>query len=498
MKKIVIFIFVLFFPFFVFTQENSSDLEDDLFGGDEDTLISAEEASSENKSGLKFKADLEKATLSLESKKMRIGGSLSSSMGINYAWADPYSKKDDYLKSFKDGKGTFNTTLNGSLFFDARPNDDLKLYGKFLFGFPFEKNILGNGVAVLPPISIPLPSPPFPPNTIYKPFPNGLSLPTFVESSGVPNIKIQELYTDFSAKNIAFFRFGKHAVKWGTGYFYSPADVINISRIDPQDPTADREGGISLRTHIIIPKTQHNIWLYLLPPGQGDGYDPKYTAGAAKGEFVVGNWELGFGGWYKYEKAPRLITTVSGSIAGKVAVFGEGVFAWGSDYTYYKADMSPYTDKNKPFFQATLGGSYSNADTNTTIALQYFYNGFGYSNTDASTSILEKAEDPVSLSDASFRKKLQNVLAMGNRGQHYIALNISQNKLGTDKLSLNLFQQFAISELEGFSKLTLNWKIYKFASMSTGPSFSYPLSSSSKTKGEVRYSLSFRLGGGTF
>ena len=482
MKKIAIFIFVLFIPFFVFAQENSSDLENDLFGGDEDTLISAEEARSDSKSNLKFKADLEKASLSLESKKLRIGGSLSSSMGINYAWVDPYSKKDDYLKSFKDGKGTFNTTLNGSLFFDARPNEDLKLYGKFLFGFPFEKSLSGA-------LTVPK-------NSFGPLQPNDIILPIGV--NGAANIKIQELYTDFSAKNIAFFRFGKHAVKWGTGYFYSPADVINISRIDPQDPTADREGGISLRTHIIIPKTQHNIWLYLLPPGQGEDFDPKYTAGAAKGEFVVGNWELGFGGWYKYEKAPRLITTVSGSIAGKVAVFGEGVFAWGSDYTYYKADMSPYTEKNKPFFQATLGGSYSNADTNTTIALQYFYNGFGYSNTDVSTSILEKAEDPVSLSDASFRKKLQNVLAMGNRGQHYIALNISQNKLGTDKLSLNLFQQFAISELEGFSKLTLNWKIYKFASMSTGPSFSYPLSPSSKTKGQIGYSLSFRLGGGTF
>lgn len=482
MKKIAIFIFVLFIPFFVFAQENSSDLENDLFGGDEDTLISAEEARSDSKSNLKFKADLEKASLSLESKKLRIGGSLSSSMGINYAWVDPYSKKDDYLKSFKDGKGTFNTTLNGSLFFDARPNEDLKLYGKFLFGFPFEKSLSGA-------LTVPK-------NSFGPLQPNDIILPIGV--NGAANIKIQELYTDFSAKNIAFFRFGKHAVKWGTGYFYSPADVINISRIDPQDPTADREGGISLRTHIIIPKTQHNIWLYLLPPGQGEDFDPKYTAGAAKGEFVIGNWELGFGGWYKYEKAPRLITTVSGSIAGKVAVFGEGVFAWGSDYTYYKADMSSYTEKNKPFFQATLGGSYSNADTNTTIALQYFYNGFGYSNTDVSTSILEKAEDPVSLSDASFRKKLQNVLAMGNRGQHYIALNISQNKLGTDKLSLNLFQQFAISELEGFSKLTLNWKIYKFASMSTGPSFSYPLSPSSKTKGQIGYSLSFRLGGGTF
>lgn len=469
MKKIVIFIFVLFIPFFVFAQENSSDLEDDLFGGDEETLISAEEAGSDSKSNLKFKADLEKATLSLESKKMRIGGSLSSSMGINYSWGDPYSKKDDYLKSFKDGKGTFNTTLNGSLFFDARPSDDLKLYGKFLFGFPFEKSLSG---------ALAVPKNELPP-ALQGLFPNGITAPVSV--NGAANIKIQELYTDFSAKNIAFFRFGKHAVKWGTGYFYSPADVINISRIDPQDPTADREGGISLRTHIIIPKTQHNIWLYLLPPGKGDGkdgYDPKYTAGAAKGEFVVGNWELGFGGWYKYEKAPRLITTVSGSIAGKVAVFGEGVFAWGSDYTYYKADMSSYTEKNKPFFQATLGGSYSNADTNTTIALQYFYNGFGYKKAETDRTFIEM-------------KYLQ-------MGQHYIALNISQNKLGTDKLSLNFFQQFAISELEGLSTLSLNWKIYKFASMSTGPSFSYPLSPNSKTKGKIGYSLSFRLGGGTF
>ncbi|UTC78201.1 hypothetical protein E4O04_09385 [Treponema sp. OMZ 799] len=485
MKKLAIFIFA-FLPFFVFSQESSSNLEDELFGGEEDTIISAEEARSDSKSNLKFKADLEKASLTLEAKKLRIGGSLGSSMGINYAWEDPYSKKDDYMKSFKDGKGTFNTNLNGSLFFDARPVEDLKLYGKFIFGFPFEKSLSGQGAAFVPKSIVP---------------PNGIELPAFVEVNGVPNIKIQELYTDFSAKDIAFFRFGKHAVKWGTGYFYSPADVINISRIDPEDPTADREGGLSLRTHIIIPKTQHNIWLYLLPPGKEDGkngFDPKYTAGAAKGEFVIGNWELGLGGWYKYEKAPRLVTTLSGSIAGKVAVFGEGVFAWGSDYTYYETDMTPAPEKSKPFFQATLGGSYSNDDTHTSIALQYFYNGFGYRNTDAAVNILDQAKNPALLFNAAFREKVQNVLAMGNIGQHYIAFTINQNKLGTDKLSLNLFQQFAVSELEGFSKLTLNWKIYKFASMSTGPSFSYPLSSKSKTKGGIGYTLSFRLGGGTF
>ena len=332
---------------------------------------------------------------------------------------------------------------------------------------------------------------------------NGFGYPISV--NGSPNFKIWELYTDFSAKDIAFFRFGKHTVKWGTGYFYSPADVINISQIDPQKPTEDREGPVSLRTHIVIPKTQYNIWLYLLPDTKT--FKPQYTAGAAKAEFVFGDWELGVGGWYRYEKAPRFITTLSGSIAGKVAVFAEGVFAWGSDYTYYKNDttLTPYTVKNKPFFQATLGGSYSNAESHTTIAFQYYYNGFGYANTKAADRIIDRA---VALADPrnhftpeeakDILEKSGEVAAMGNRGQHYIAFTVAQNKIGTEDLTANLFQQFAITELEGLTTLSLNWRIFKFVQMSTGPIFTYPLSPSSHSKGSIGYNVSFKLGGGKF
>ena len=236
-------------------------------------------------------------------------------------------------------------------------------------------------------------------------------------------------------------------------------------------------------------------------------FKPQYTAGAAKAEFVFGDWELGVGGWYRYEKAPRFITTLSGSIAGKVAVFAEGVFAWGSDYTYYKNDatLTPYTVKNKPFFQATLGGSYSNADSHTMLAFQYYYNGFGYANTKAADRIIDSA---VALADPrnhftpeeakNILEKSREVAAIGNRGQHYIAFTVSQNKIGTEDLTANLFQQFAISELEGLTTLSLNWRIFKFVQMSTGPIFSYPLSPASHSKGSIGYNLSFKLGGGKF
>ena len=487
MKKVTALVLMMMLVSAVFAQDaaqtETGSLEDELFGGDTEALVTPEQANAETqKDGVSLTGDLKTATLALESNKLRIGGSLNAELGLKYVWADPYTKKSNVKEAFLNPEvAQLRPTIGANLFFDARPIQDLKLYGKFIFEFPFEKNL--NGKISVPKSLVP---------------PNGVDIPVSV--NGSPNFKIWEMYTDFSAKDIAFFRFGKHTVKWGTGYFYSPADVINISRIDPEKPTADREGPVSLRTHIVIPKTQYNIWLYLLP--DTETFKPQYTAGAAKAEFVFGDWELGVGGWYRYEKAPRLITTLSGSIAGKVAVFAEGVFAWGSDYTYYKDDdaLTPYTVKNKPFFQATLGGSYSNADSHTMLAFQYYYNGFGYANTKAADRIADTAVAALgkqNFTDPSL-KKYENIAAMGNRGQHYIAFTVSQNKIGTEDLTANLFQQFAISELEGLTTLSLNWRIFKFVQMSTGPIFSYPLSPASHSKGSIGYNLSFKLGGGKF
>jgi len=486
MKKIAALLVVLALAGIGFAQEadNTASLEDELFGGDsEAAVLTPEEANAESKKeGMSLHGDLKNVSLSLESKAVRIGGNLTSELTLGYLWTDPYSKKNDVKNAFLNpAVAQLRPTIGANLFFDARPVQDLKLYGKFMFEFPFEKSL--NGALSVPKSLLP---------------PKGADIPISV--NGSPNMKIWELYTDFSAKDIAFFRFGKHTVKWGTGYFYSPADVINLSRIDPEKPTADREGPVSLRTHIVIPRTQYNIWLYLLP--DTESFKPQYTAGAAKAELVFGDWEWGIGGWYRYEKAPRLISTLSGSIAGKVAVFAEGVFAWGSDVTYYKDDaaLTPYTVKNKPFFQATLGGSYTHADSHTMLAMQYYYNGFGYTDTKAADRITDAAAAAIkskNYSDPALGK-YGDITAMGNKGQHYIAFTISQNKIGTEDLKASLFQQFSITEKEGMTTLSLNWNIFKFVQMRTGPTFSYPLSSSAATKGSIGYNLSFKLGGGKF
>lgn len=501
MKKHIVLFAVLSLGACIFAQQTPSqttqqtapetangDLESELFGDDSDIFLTQEQTKSENiNNSLKLKVDEESAVASLENKTLRIGGSIASELVLKSIWNAPYEKKDDGKEYFLTPDASLKPVLDASLFFDARPFDNLKLYGKVNFGFPFEKQLSGT-----------LTVPPFPPS-----LPKGAKVP--LQVNGSPNFKLWELYTDFSAHDIAFFRFGKHTVKWGAGYFYSPADVINLTRIDPQKPTAEREGPVSLRSHFIIPKTQYNLWFYLLP--DTDSFKPEDTAAAVKAEAVFGKWEAGLGAWYKKEKAPRLIATLSGSIIGKIGVFAEGVFAWGSDYTYYRNAnaQDSYTQKNRAFFQTTAGCSYTNSETHTSVAAQYFYNGFGYADTHSAQSITEQAianriaatqgRAPI---NGDIQEAAGNIAQMGYPGQHYIALNLSQNKIGTEKITANLFQQFAITERTAISALSVNWKIYKFASLSTGPSFTYPISSGSLSKGAIDYSLSFKLGGGKF
>lgn len=489
MKKVIISIAMSVFAIFLsFTQEitsvttqntsntdqlspstNNVNSDDDLFSDVDDVMIDEVEQSKATTDKNSVDILLGDANILLKTEKIRFGGSLTTSLNLYYGWINPYEKPSNLKEYFLNPSiQKLKTTIDTTLFFNAHPTDTTKIYGKFGFGYPFTKDLVGS-------ITIP--------NTSSVPPLAGKNFPLSI--GGSVNIRIIELYTDFSIKDIAFFRFGKHAVKWGVGYFYSPADVINLSTIDPQDPNAEREGPVSLRTHIIFPGTQHNLWAYLLPDTKNA--DPKKTAGAIKGEFVAGDWELGVGAWYQYGRAPRLMFTASGSIMNKVSVFGEAIAAWGSDEIYYHADtnFTNYEQKNKAFVQATAGLSYTFTQSHTSIASQYFYNGFGYA--DPKPLIQNLQQDPIT--NAIVLKKLPTYI-----GQHYVAINLSQNKIGTDKLHASVFSQYGFSELAGLTAITLSWNIVSELKLKTGLTFSYGNTFSKN----ITYNFGFAFGGGKF
>ena len=76
------------------------------------------------------------------------------------------------------------------------------------------------------------------------------------------DISLHELFLDYTLWDRLYLRAGKQTVNWGVGYFFSPADVINIGRIDPFDAEAPREGPLALKAH--YPMGSNNYYVYVI------------------------------------------------------------------------------------------------------------------------------------------------------------------------------------------------------------------------------------------
>src|SRR5690606_16561378 len=244
------------------------------------------------------------------------------------------------------------------------------------------------------------------------------------ESGPQSKIWLHELFADFDVGDRAFFRVGKQTVNWGVGYFFSPADIINIGRIDPEEPEAEREGPVAVRIHLLAGRVNYDV--YTLVHGKPGDYR---IALAPKAEFVYGGSEVGLGLYYRADRAPRAMATLSTSLLGRVAVFGEAVASFGSDKRFVKEapgtllGLSVYEDPDTVRFHFTAGArvNHSDPDGRFTVmaAGQYYYNGEGY--------------------DGEFLKenlgKMYGLVAMGQLassdvlpltvGRHYAALSVS-------------------------------------------------------------------------
>jgi hypothetical protein len=232
-------------------------------------------------------------------------------------------------------------------------------------------------------------------------------------------IRIRELFADWDWENSLFFRVGKHAIHWGTGYFYSPADVLNLTPIDPADPEADREGPLSLRMD--WPIGLNSVWVYLIAQDVAEWDD---LGAAVKADIVIGDAELGIGAFYRNSVSPRFIALATLPI-WKMSWFAEGVASLGSDRTYVvEGDggvLEAVTYDEEFFFQATAGFRLNLTDIfvdseNIVLTAQYFYNGTGYED----ASILQLPQVHGLIAAGSILPT-----DLKNTGMHYAAARLS-------------------------------------------------------------------------
>ena len=330
MKRFIILLIIGLLTAFAFAQS-----DDDLFGGSDDDLFTDD--SIVEVKDVSAKSDLSKGVI-FDTGSIKVGGSLSAGITTNTVLYSP--EENDLGKNIY--ASTLKPDLSAMLSVDARPTETLRIYTKFGFAYPFQNKATANG--------------------------NSIVIADW--------FKLKELFTDFSLKDTAFFRFGIHTVTWGTGYFFSPvSDMINTSSIDPENPEKQVDGALNLRTQIVFPNSQNCLWFYVIPSTNftnqtAESY-MRETALAGKFDLLIGNWEFGIGGFYKYQNAPKAMLTATGSLR-KSGFFGEFVYSYGSASEW--ARNNNWDDKTS-IIQATAGFSYMWKEPQITLAAQYYFNG---------------------------------------------------------------------------------------------------------------------------
>ena len=382
----------------------------------------------------------------LVSERLEWGGRFSASSTARWDWYGFPGTWDEFAgpdRSFLD------TRIRGDLFFDARPQPDFRVFGKLRTSY----------MSALP-------------------------------DSWDWELQVFELFSDFQFRDRLYFRMGKHTIRWGVGWFFSPADVLNLVSIDPEDPQAEREGPISLKAQ--APFRAHNAYLYVVA---NDISDPGYIAAAPKLELVLGRYELGLGGFYQSGLAPKGMLTLTGSVRS-FDLFGEAVLQWGSDRTYVRPGALPgsygiYRREDEPFFSGTVGAGYLNANWNLAVYAQYYYNGTGYeefSDADQLAAAAALAGGALSASDLLYR------------GRHYLAGSLSWSELLGSKLHLTVYSLSALSDGSGRLQPTLSWQPWDYFRLSLGLGWAYGEVGSELSLNGQAYSASIgaTLGSGRF
>jgi hypothetical protein len=467
---------------------------DDLDSLFSDSEIIDEAPADDGLSGAPPESDL------LVTEGVRWGGRISGSVSADFGWDDVWTSE---FGLFDPTSESLKPSLGANLFFDARPDREFRAFGKLDIstttdgGLDFGGlGLLGGGLdaAALPEgwtseenvdgdteirddtgaliITIPAADP----AANDAPEEEPQEDPGSTGSAPGLDITVFELFADYVWQDQLFFRFGKHTIKWGTGYFFSPADVLNLTAIDAEDPTADREGPISLRVQYPFGITG-NAYFYTIV---NTGAQPLDVAVAPKIEFAVGSGELAFGGYYQRTLAPRLVGLYSASI-GEIDVFGETVLLYGSDRIFVRpsrdqsaaeADteddlklvLDTYEVDDALFAQATAGFRYLK-EWEDTLSLavigQYYFNGEGYSNDitgllPAAVRLLANSgenglviDDPEEQPEGYEAPPALGIGNITNWGRHYLGLTLALSSILETNLGLTAFGLVNLSDWSG-------------------------------------------------
>jgi len=329
----------------------------------------------------------------LESDEVIIGGNFSVSMDV------------DLL----DDPGNVTAELSSRLFLDARPSSD---FGVYIKG-----------------------------DIDYDPVDDA-------------EVTLREMFADTNVSDTVFLRAGKQAVNWGVGYFYSPANVINLETVDPENPEEELLGPLAVRAHLPLGTT--NFYAYTILEDFDGEAEPRY---AAMGQFLAGNVEVSLGGIYQWDAPWAGVLTATTAI-GDVSLFGEAVVEGDVDRNFVVEDeAAPMGITSEAadglYYSATAGFNYlwNSDDENCSILLlgQYYYNGLGYADQTVITDNPAGVGTLITAGDVTTADLM-------SPGRHYGAASLSLTDVCDTGLTPSVFWMGNLADGSGRVNTGLSYK----------------------------------------
>lgn len=351
----------------------------------------------------------------------------------------------DSLWSWPDGSPVSSLTpdLGATFFLDARPRQDFRVFAKVEALYPFGDTDEG------------------------------------------PPARVVELFSDVDFGPV-FARVGKQTIRSGVGLYFSPADLLSLASIDPEDPSAEREGPTAVRLHLPLGTT--NLSLYEV---MNTLQTPDAIGTFARVETVVGGFELGVGGFSQKDRVPRLMATSTGAL-GPLGSFAELVVSRGSDRRFLQADGVTVTKHSREVFvDATLGLSYNDPDAHWSLGGQYYYNGDGYEDSallPQARALAASPGSPLSSSDLEFW------------GRHFAAVGWSAWDLNGSGFAASLLWISNLSDRSGrvVPQISYRWDEALTVALGVPTVYGSPGSDYAPRGNATSVTLSVSLGSGSF
>jgi len=304
-------------------------------------------------------------------------------------------------QAFKDVRFSSPTLLD--VYMDARPSERIRGYARFRVSYdPTLDPNAGSSLSGLSVLGATQSSQTGSGNSTD--LSSGSAPTTFgtARTTANPNFLLDQLWLKFDVGQTLFITAGRQHVRWTVARFWQPGDFLSPAQRDPLAIFDQRLGANLLKVHLPIEKLGWNFYAVGLLDNFGPGNALGKLGGGLRGEFVLGNTEVGASAVFQAGRTPRYAVDVSSEL-GPLDVYAEAAlrpsadrrtvrFVEGAESRAFKFDLAtalnglqplPYETYREtgPVLQATGGLSWSWAyRENDTLALgaEYFYNQMGY------------------------------------------------------------------------------------------------------------------------